>query len=228
MVELADLLRIHGIDCNLDQYEVSPPEGWQNWMRNQVEQADFVLLVCTEQYQRRFQGKEQPGKGKGVTWEGAIISQLIYDQQSNSKFIPIIFESRANDYIPLEIKSHTYYLLNPANLKLNEPGYEALYRHLTNNMLGYLIGGWVSGILIWWISQSRGNLNPSKRAQIFFIFFLTGCVAEFFIRSTLGIILTDQYLSNIQHFVAGIAGIIVSLKVMSWLINRRLIGSKSI
>jgi hypothetical protein len=76
---LSDRLRADGIDCHIDQYEVSPPEGWPRWMVNQIEDADFVLVVCTENYERRFRGKEEPGKGLGAQWEGAIITQEIYD-----------------------------------------------------------------------------------------------------------------------------------------------------
>lgn len=133
VLELANSLLDDGIDCNIDQYEVSPPEGWPHWMRNQVDQSDFVLVVCTEQYKRRFQGKEEIGKGKGVTWEGAIINQLIYDQVTNTKFIPIIF-SPQQDSIPTELRRFTYYLLNTENLD-SDKGYENLYRHLTNQPL---------------------------------------------------------------------------------------------
>ncbi len=131
VLNLAERLRIHGIDCNIDQFEVSPSEGWLNWMRNQVEESDFVLLVCTEKYYRRYRGKEKLGQGKGVVWEGAIISQLIYDQQSNNKFIPVIFEPQADNYIPYELRQGTWYLLNRSNFNLEESGYEALYRHIT-------------------------------------------------------------------------------------------------
>lgn len=132
VLDLADSLRIHGIDCNIDQFEVSPSKGWQNWMRNQVEQADFVIVVCTEQYKKRFQGKEELEKGKGVTWEGVIINQLIYDQVSSTKFIPVIFSSQAGIYIPTELRRYTYYLLDSCNLNFDDTGYESLYRHLTN------------------------------------------------------------------------------------------------
>ena len=47
-------------------------------MRRQIKQAEFVLLVCTETYNRRFEG-EEPGRGRGVTWEGAILTQELYD-----------------------------------------------------------------------------------------------------------------------------------------------------
>jgi hypothetical protein len=134
VLKLADRLLADGIDCNLDQYEVSPPEGWPHWMRNQVDQSDFVLVVCTEQYKRRFQGKEEFGKGKGVTWEGAIINQLIYDQVSNTKFIPVIFSPQQDSYIPTELRRFTYYSLNTENLD-SDRGYENLYRHLTKQPL---------------------------------------------------------------------------------------------
>ncbi|MDJ0596291.1 MAG: TIR domain-containing protein [Pleurocapsa sp. MO_226.B13] len=138
VLNLADRLRNDGIDCNIDQYEVSPPEGWPRWMSNQVDESDFVLVICTEQYQRRFQGKEEPGKGKGVTWEGAIINQVIYDydKRKKTKFIPIIFSSQQANYIPREISGFTNYLLDTENLNLDSnEAYEALYRHLTNQPL---------------------------------------------------------------------------------------------
>ena len=49
--ELSDRLRNEGLDCLIDQYiNGFPEEGWQRWMENQIEAADFVLLVCTETY----------------------------------------------------------------------------------------------------------------------------------------------------------------------------------
>ena len=30
--EVADKLRMEGVDCDLDQYEEAPPEGWARWM----------------------------------------------------------------------------------------------------------------------------------------------------------------------------------------------------
>jgi hypothetical protein len=67
---LSDRLREEGVDCRIDQYEESPPEGWPQWMVNQIEDADFVLVVCTKTYARRFSRQEQPGRGLGGSWEG--------------------------------------------------------------------------------------------------------------------------------------------------------------
>jgi len=56
--ELSEKLRAEGVDSTIDQYVVSPPEGWPRWTRSQVQQANFVLLVCTETYQKRYEGTE--------------------------------------------------------------------------------------------------------------------------------------------------------------------------
>lgn len=127
VLSLADYLVQKGIDCNLDQYEQFPPQGWQNWMLDRVEQADFVLVVCTETYHRRFRGKEEDGRGKGGTWEGGIISQELYDAQgNNTKFIPVVFSSEDGKYIPTIVRRYNRY-------KIDSPeGFDSLYRYLTN------------------------------------------------------------------------------------------------
>jgi nucleoside phosphorylase len=127
ILELADRFREDGIDCNIDQYEDSPTVGWQRWMLNQLEAADFVLVVCTEQYDRRFRGHEEVGKGKGATWEGGVIIQELYDAQGkNSKFIPVTFTPQDTDFIPSPLRATTNYRLNSTD------DYELLYRRLTN------------------------------------------------------------------------------------------------
>jgi SEFIR domain len=126
ILTLANRLRTDGIDCNIDQYEESPPEGWQRWMLDRVDWADFILIACTEEYDRRFRGKETVGKGKGAIWEGAIIIQELYDAQGkNSKFIPIALNPEDSQFIPSPLRSVTYYKLDV------EDGYESLYRRLT-------------------------------------------------------------------------------------------------
>jgi hypothetical protein len=60
---LSNRLREAGVDCRIDQYEESPPEGWPRWCDRQVEESAFVLVVCTEIYLRRFKGKESPQVG---------------------------------------------------------------------------------------------------------------------------------------------------------------------
>src|SRR5713226_9422689 len=92
ILALSNQLRAGGVDCQIDQYQESPPEGWPNWCTKQIEESEFVLVACTQTYLHRFKGEEKPGEGLGGTWEGHIITQELYNAQGkNKKFIPIIF-----------------------------------------------------------------------------------------------------------------------------------------
>ncbi|UJS24159.1 SEFIR domain-containing protein [Thiothrix winogradskyi] len=121
---ITDQLRTDGLDCLIDQYVNGfPPEGWQRWMENQIEAADFVLLVCTATYLRRYRGQETNG-GKGVTFEGVVISQTLYDHYyRNTKFVPVLPEGGDFGHVPLPLKSYTAYTLPQQ--------YDSLYRYLT-------------------------------------------------------------------------------------------------
>ncbi|RCJ23849.1 hypothetical protein A6770_28955 [Nostoc minutum NIES-26] len=125
--ELSKKLFDWGIYCNLDQYEFSPPEGWPRWMDKQIREADFVLVVCTPTYKRRFEGEEETGKGHGIRWEGHLTYQDLYNAGTlNTKFIPVLLESGKFEDIPKPLQGTTYYCAD------TEEGYESLYRHLTN------------------------------------------------------------------------------------------------
>src|SRR2546426_7403968 len=92
VADLATRLRGEGVDSELDQWVVSPPEGWPTWMVRRIRDAKFVLVVCTERYYRRVTGLDAVG-GLGSRWEGALITQELYDAGgANTKFIPLIFE----------------------------------------------------------------------------------------------------------------------------------------
>lgn len=128
-MQLSDRLRADGIDCNIDQYETSPPEGWPRWMVNQIEEANFVLVVCTETYERRFKGKEETGTGLGGKWEGEVITQELYTKAKNTKFIPVVFSHSDVTYIPVVLGGATYYKVNI------QDDYDALCGRFTNQPL---------------------------------------------------------------------------------------------
>jgi tetratricopeptide (TPR) repeat protein len=123
---LSERLRADGIETCLDQYEEgTPTETWPRWMLDRLDEADSVLLICTATYYRRFRGHEEPGKGKGVDWEGAIITQGIYDARSRTKkFVPVLRDAENECFIPEPIRGHTHYTLT------TEAGYQALLEAL--------------------------------------------------------------------------------------------------
>src|SRR5690242_6536650 len=91
VLELSNRLRSEGVDAEIDRYEEAPPEGWPRWCDRKIEEARFVLMVCTETYRRRFEGKAPPSQGLGVKWEGAIVTQELYETEGkNAKFVPVV------------------------------------------------------------------------------------------------------------------------------------------
>lgn len=91
-------------------------------MENQIRNADFVLIVCSEAYSKKFYADH----GKGVTWEIQIIYQTIYDSTCETqKFIPVFWNSGDEQYIPEPLKPYTYYNLS------SEEGYQKLWRRLS-------------------------------------------------------------------------------------------------
>ncbi len=130
VLALADRLCRDGLDCNLDQYEESPRQGWPRWMEQQIRNSDYVLVICTETYDKRAGGDETPGKGKGGRFESLLTYQEIYDNDSiNEKFIPIIFDPNNTKFVPRPLKPFQYYDLN------SNTGYKDLYRKLTEQPL---------------------------------------------------------------------------------------------
>lgn len=105
---LAARLSEGGFDVHWDQSIGVPARGWQSWSRDQMQKADFVLVVCTARYRSKFEGDE-PG---GANWEGALIEKMLYDDDSrNEKFIPVLFHGGTRDHIPLVLTGTTWYEL---------------------------------------------------------------------------------------------------------------------
>jgi hypothetical protein len=126
MLRFAERLRKDGIDAQIDQYvKGRPPGGWPRWMLDKLDWAEFVLLACTETYYRRFRGHEEPSNGKGVEWEGQLITLEIYQAKSRTtKFVPVIFASQNEEFIPEPLRDH------PCRVD-SEESYQELYGFLT-------------------------------------------------------------------------------------------------
>lgn len=118
-------LRHDGVDAQSDHAQSAPPEGWPLWMERQIEAADFVLVVCTERYHRRWQGLDLPPKGRGATWESLLSRQELYDDApNNNKFIPVLFDGATADDVPKPLRPYTRYRF-PTD-------YTDILRHVTN------------------------------------------------------------------------------------------------
>lgn len=111
VLSFADQLCDDGIDCWLDHYIDAPPEGWTQWMNNCINDADFVLMICTEKYYNRVMGKENIGIGLGGKFEGKlIITKIYHDDCRNTKYIPVLLENAQQKFIPDILQDFNYYV----------------------------------------------------------------------------------------------------------------------
>lgn len=97
--ELAEQLRINGVDVRLDQWHVAPGQSLTQFMETEVHRCEFVVIVCTRAYARK--SLERAG---GVGYEQQIISGNIVAGVARERFIPIVrdgeFEPGPNCAIP--------------------------------------------------------------------------------------------------------------------------------
>ena len=127
VLDLANRLREDGVDAVIDQHIEAPTQGWPRWMEKQIRDADFVLAVGSRLYHDRFLGDEEDGVGLGAKWEGAILTQHLYESDMKTKgYVPIIFEADDAQFIPMPLRPFTRYLVD------GEEGYERIYRRITN------------------------------------------------------------------------------------------------
>ncbi len=122
VLALSERLRDDGYDTRLDRYvNGTPLEGWPRWMLDRLDEANFVLVICTETYYKRFRGHEVQDQGFGVDWEGMLITTEIYDEKSRTiRFVPVLFDPADQRFIPDPLRAATRYTLT------SEPDYESL------------------------------------------------------------------------------------------------------
>ncbi len=98
VLALAHRLRGNGIEAIVDQYESFPSGGWIQWMKRQARDAQFILVVCTEAYRRRWEDDEKANVGPGAVFEGGLIQQLLYDAGgANERFVPVLLSASDAD-----------------------------------------------------------------------------------------------------------------------------------
>jgi hypothetical protein len=60
VLRFAERLPVRNDGVQIDQYvQGTPPRGWPRWVLDNLDWAEFVLLICTEPYYRGFSGNER-------------------------------------------------------------------------------------------------------------------------------------------------------------------------
>ena len=126
------LLRTLGIDAQLDRLAAQRRQDWPVWMMKQVREADFILVVASEDYCKRAEGRARDDEGRGVQAEAALIRDAVYAAPTGSlnRFLPVLLPGEALTGIPafLGPNTTTHYRIEP----IDKTGIEQLLRVLTD------------------------------------------------------------------------------------------------
>ncbi|MCU0866303.1 MAG: SUMF1/EgtB/PvdO family nonheme iron enzyme [Planctomycetes bacterium] len=97
--EFACGLRKQGLDARTDHFEAFVGD-WTSWMVRQVNESDWVLLVCTERYRRLFD--EETTEARGVPFEAGLLRALAYrDNGGNRKCMLVALDAERVEFAPL-------------------------------------------------------------------------------------------------------------------------------
>jgi len=124
VLDFSTTLRNRGADAILDQWDLKPGADLPHFMETHLESADYVLMICTEQYVE----KANAGEG-GVGYEKMIITSSLLSKIDSSKVIPIIRQS-GTDKRPTFLKTKLY--INFSNDSDLEYSLDDLLRVLLN------------------------------------------------------------------------------------------------
>lgn len=125
--KLAERLESDGINVVIDIWNLAEGQDKYKFMEQMVNDKDVkkVLVICNKEYTEKANSRSG-----GVGTESLIISNEIYSQAEQTKFIPIIFERDESykEYVPTFINSRIY--IDFSDDKFFEEEYERLMRNL--------------------------------------------------------------------------------------------------
>jgi hypothetical protein len=128
---LGDRLKSDGLDVRADYFVAGTPGGgWPAWMEEEIESADFIVLICTPTYNERYRQEGAHLEGLGSRWESSLIRDLLYATPPNqlTKFVPVLPRTSSTDDIPAPLRFRV------SRYRLSD--YESLLRHLTAERFG--------------------------------------------------------------------------------------------
>jgi hypothetical protein len=115
--EFAKMLRSHGIDATIDEWELAGGKDINVFMEKKIRDSDKVVIACDKNYSEKANNRSG---GAGI--ETYIISPEVYSKHDQTKYIPVIFEKDIDGiaYVPDYLKTRYYYDFTDANMKYSE------------------------------------------------------------------------------------------------------------
>jgi len=100
---MASRLIENGVDVILDQWSISPGADLARFMEESVRSADRVLVVCTEEYVRKANGR-----AGGAGYESMMVTGELIRDLGSTRFIPLVRQSRRPVELPAALTTRLY------------------------------------------------------------------------------------------------------------------------
>lgn len=160
VLALAQALRGHGFETELDQFHAHKVLHWPDWCRQQLQDADYVICICTAEYRNRADGNVPADVGKGAHWEVRLICNEFYDQKGNGRVVLILFDAEPESSVPRFMVNWTNCRIK--GFELADSGYKLLCHILTGQPVvkPEAVGELVS------FSGKQNNLDGDEKSGI--------------------------------------------------------------
>lgn len=98
-----------GIDAHLDQWYDDGRRDWSEWAIEQLNKADFILIVASPAYKRRADGTAPPDEGRGARFEAMIIRDNLTRNlpKETRRMLPVVLPGRSVADIPTFLCAHS-------------------------------------------------------------------------------------------------------------------------
>jgi hypothetical protein len=132
VLRLAAFLRDKGVDTQLDRWFVGARRDWFCWAINEVQRADFVIVVASPLCRMVGDGQVRGPVHRGGQSEMALLRELLHSDRERwtRKLLPVVLPGHTADEIPLFLQGHTADHYQIADF--SEAGAKDLLRVLTH------------------------------------------------------------------------------------------------
>lgn len=130
VTEFTGLLRLNGIEGEVDLYEQHNPEiDWTRYGPAMVENSDFTLIAISRAYKARWEGTNDPKEGAGAVAEANALKGMFQKDQANfqARVKLVVLPGASVSDIPAELMNLQRFTLT----SIDELQIEDLVRTLT-------------------------------------------------------------------------------------------------
>lgn len=132
VLRLCEVLRGQGVDARLDTYDDNERRDWYAWYVDQVNRADFVLVIASRDYRIAGDGQAAATCNRGVQSEAALLRDLLHADRPTwtKRILPVILPGRSVAEIPLFLQPNlaSRYVV----AEVSASGIEQLLRTITD------------------------------------------------------------------------------------------------